>query len=1273
MANICTSTRQKCKGFRRGPQFGLWIWCIVIKLISLPCIFSRCQGVDISVALYPDSMIKRLYGDPVEIFCVAEKDTADSLEFYLGGKLIDSEKVNVTTRRLYIERLEKGVYTYYCRNTVTNKQCTSRVLVDLPPSNVTDFGCISKNLDVLNCTWTSPEMHSVSNYSLTFLINGNKVEACRANKVNKSLWCSWSTTSQPRYKQMEDHYYFHLTAENYFGSNTQNFTIDHFSIVKPDPPEQLRVLSNNTHSVLLQWKIPNNMYDFLPCPIVHRIEYQIAKIDNTAYFRSVDASSLPPKNKTYNFLLSNLPYAHMSYEVRIYIKSQLATEDKFWSDFSYVLFTTASERPQRPPDTITGAFDQSIYENKRVIYVYWKQLEEYEEAGANFTYKVVAMQGSKNPQTLLPDRNKSLSYVVLNDATLESIHVSIWSHNAIGSSVNSSHLYIPSKVDTDTEALKIQSFTKLAYENGTYKLSWVGLKSIDNYTLFWCQHNSSQICTGRMNFTVLNPNQNTHVMNLPRDKRYQFAISANNGFKTSGMTWASCDIYKGGMPIYGFPVKVNHDAPGKSFVKITWTMSCTLPEGTIKGYLITYCPVLATSNVCDPSFGNKSVYYVSNPKQMEVNITDLKPYTTYHFTLSLDTAYGNKTLENASTGVTTIEDTPTSPRNIVISDVQSDSLVISWDPPLHKNGIIGKYVISNYGKDSWIEKVVDKLPELSKDEKGKSTSRMELKLNNLEGFTNYSLAIRACNSAIRSCSKPSPENGIFVRTRIGTPSILKAPTVKNNPDSLTWERPEKPGGTVDLYQIRRVKDESTVSKIEILNTTNLYFALIHCEGVDESETYQVRAVNYDEDPFHGILADRKEVKLPSELNRRLLEYPGPWSPPSSVACRSKNGLNMILILLAICAVIVMMYCSIKLYKKYRKMEDIKPVLPSGLGIPEKDISKYAFGGWNPTNKDDKPSSDEMLLLPNSRTTVSTPETKQTTENNCGSSDHTDSTALSDTSRGVVDRQASTSDDGSDSSLHLEVETVRADDSNATQDENSLNSEADNSRENSPYFNDKAFKKNPSGYVQQPVVNPISGYVQSAPAPQTSPIVKPAAQPTSSSYVMAALAPPIFTTGVAPPSVPSQPPTSSGYVLPEDAQAKSMMNFPKLGPSPTKIFGSESLPIMPTLPQPVKNGADSSYIQLQSLDALPSHKQPARNAVPLKPPASSGYVSPGDAVINKHLNNMLSGGQLEESAILDPTMSPDAYCRFSWSTDPANDNLHSLLADSHTLNLSKSKN
>ncbi|CAH2037906.1 unnamed protein product, partial [Iphiclides podalirius] len=640
---------------------------------------------------------------------------------------------------------------------------------------------------------------------------------------------------------------------------------------------------------------------------------------------------------------------------------------------------------------------------------------------------------------------------------------------------------------------------------------------------------------------------------------------------------------------------------------------------------------------------------------MEINITNLLPFRTYQFTIALNTIYGLKTIENATAVITTSEDTPTSPRNIIISDVKNDSMNISWDPPLHRNGNIGKYVINNYGKEFYVDNV-----------SGTDTSRRLVTLRGLQGFTNYSLTVQACNVAIGLCSKIGKFEGIFVRTRIGPPSRLKAPTVINNADLLQWKPPEIPGGTIDYYQVRRIKDDQ---EPEIRNATDLSYKITHCEGVVVSETYQVRAVNLDTDPYHGALADKENVNLTMPNDQGSNVYYGEWSEPSTIACRSRDGLAMTLILMAVMALIGIVFCSIKVYKKYRKMEDIKPVLPNGLGIPEKDISKYTFGGWNPTSKDDKPSSDEVLLLPNSKTTVSSTDTKQKTNDNCGASDHTDSTGLSDSSRGPVDRQASTSDDGSDSSLHIEVEAAKDDENNTNPEEDSSNDDAESFVENTPCYGGDGFKKDPtSGYVQS-VVSPTTGYVQSAPAPLKASL-QTATAPAGSSYVMAGLTPPIFTTGVSA-GLPSHPPPSSGYVRPEDAQPKSTLAFPKLVTSPTKLLGPESLPTMPTLPPPAKPGADSSYIQLQSLDAVPSLKSSVRSAVPLKPSASTGYVSPGDVVINKHLNNMLSAGQLaEESAILDPTMSPDAYCRFSWSTDPANDNLHSLLADAPTINPNK---
>ncbi|XP_041978759.1 cytokine receptor [Aricia agestis] len=1238
-SNQCSKT--KFSGFRKGPKLRSWIWCIVVQFtLTLPCLFSTRLEQD-PVVIVPDRDINLVYGKPLEIFCIAEANyTSSDLKFTVGEETLDSEVVNSTTRRLYIENVERQVRTYYCRNVRSNKRDIRRVVVDTPPENVTDFKCISKNFESLRCSFRTPDLISNVQYNLTFSVNDNVVNPpCTAKRIDANTrYCEWNTVNtQPRYRQSEEQLYFNLHAKSdHFGSNNQTFIIDHYEIVKPDPPLGLKIVKNGSHSVTLEWKLPNNILDFLPCGVDHIIEYQIAKIDNRTHFHRVNAT-LPPKNQTYRYQLANLPYAHVQYEVRVYIKSKKAFATEFLSNFSYLVFYTLSEKPSRPPELVAGAFDHSTYFDRRILCVYWKQLEEYEESGTNFTYKVVTSQGNTT-HTLFPDKSKSLGYIFLN-TTLDAINVHVWSFNSKGSSANNSYLYIPP--DKQTRLFTPKSFTKLAYENGTYELSWKLDEKIDNYTLFWCKHNASRSCSGRMDFTVLSPEKKKHVIDLPNQYRYQFAIAANYGTQSSGMVWELyCDISKDGYVMYGYPVRLSNGTPGKRSVTLNWEMNCAVVEGIILGYNISYCPIVETSSNCDPNFP-KNHTYVGNPKYSSTTIRDLLPYKTYQFTLALKTIYGLKNIENATCQTTTSEDVPTKPINVKISDVKNDSLVIAWDPPLQRNGNIGKYVILNYDTEFY----VDNVP-------GTDKSSRKVKLTGLQGFTNYSFAVKACNIPLNVCSEVKLNDYKFVRTRIGPPGRLKAPNVKNSGE-ITWEKPEHPGGTLDRYQIRRVKDEY---EAEIYNSTDLTYNLHQCESGVSSETYEVRAINFDEDLYHGvILID--DVDPPKRTNEtEMNEYPGEWSEPSTVACRGNSGLAIISIFAGIFAAVGVAYGSIKIYKSYRKMEDIKPVLPHGLGEPEKDISKYTFGNWNPNNKEEKPSSDEMLLLPNSKSVTTSSDVKQK-DSNGDTSDQTDSTALSDSSKGTIDRQASTSDDGSDSSLNLEIEPIKMKNDKEEDDEASSAIDTASSCENSPYLSNETFKKTPtSGYIQQPVVNAKTGYVPAQlPVKNTPPVVSP--QPASSSYVMASLPPTSFSGG-APPIIPNPKSSATGYVMREEPQANLM-----LGKQTQKTLGADTLPNTPSLSPAAKMGADSSYMQLHSLDSLPSFKPSIRNAVPMKP-AASGYVSPTDHVINKHLNNILTAGQLtEESAILDPSMSPDAYCRFSWSTDPANDNLHSLLADS----------
>ncbi|KAM3964576.1 cytokine receptor-like [Aphomia sociella] len=1201
-----------CRVSRKGPNFILFVWyTFIITLVYLPCILMSC---------HPDGSVEILYGQPLELYC-SSNSSFQRPEFLQGStKLNNTIKVNDTTIKLYIEKPEKSSVTYACQYGV--KKCFIRVLVDSPPMNVTDFDCISNNLENLNCSWTAPIKIALINYTLKVLINKDYMVPCTVRVIDiYKHYCVWENTENDNYtiyRELEDTFHFELTANNKFGTKVQYFTIDHYAVVKPNPPKYVKVITKKSHSVQLQWEIPNIIAHLLKCGVEHKIEYQIAKIDGNF---SVNASGLPINNTTYKFWLKNLPYAHMHYEVMIYIRSKRAFKEEFWSNYNFTFFLTASERPRRPPEMIAGAFSETSYDSmigsfsERKIIVYWEQLKEYEEAGDNFTYKV-NVTGDNKTEVKYPNKTLSLSYIMLENVPKKPMEISVQSSNVNGSSINSSHLYIPAETDSK---LRVSRFTQIAYDEGIYRLSWVineNATKVDNYTLLWCQHNITNICSGRLGFKVLDGGINNYtITNLTTEYRYQFAISANKGVSTSGIVWASCDISKDTLEVYSFPVKILTEETGKTYVVISWSFTCEInqePNPTVKGYNITYCVGVKTNDECDLAYNSSSII-ITDLKEMKAKITGLRPYKTYLFRISLVTIYGIMRLPSVGR-VTTTEDTPTPPRNVSIVDIQNNSVTLAFDPPDPRNGIIVKYNIFCNGKEQ---------QQIINVENDSDTKRRQVLLSSLNPYTNYSCNVMACNN--KNCSLPAPKNGILVLTRIGAPSQIKSPiTLHSKPDYIAWQPPQISGGNIDYYEIRRIVDGKN-ERIE--KSENLTFNLTLCFNVQDNETFQIRAVNLD----------------------KQTQFPGEWSLPLTNTCTINDNTTVVVVIMIGFALISIGYSILKLYQKYRNM-DIKPVLPEGLIVPE--LEKYDFG-WNASTKDNnKMTSDETLPLTNTKTLVASPEVKQKESSYCGSSEHTNSTTVSDTSHGPINRHPSTSDEDSNPSLDVEPPKI----TDFAIDDNEYDFDYSDEKIYRDSFNERPFVPNPT-----PVVNATTGYVQSVPAPLKHPTPKLPMEPSSSSYVKAGLSPPIFTTGVVPPIVKNHPPTSSGYVLHEDTLANSMI-IPKLGP-PSLTFGPDSLPTMPNLPQPT-NQNPSSYIQLQSLDALSSLKPSECNIVPSMKPTTPD-ISPSDAIINKHLSNVLSCGQVtDDPPVLDPTMSPDAYCRFSWSTDPANDNLQTFYSQTN---------
>lgn len=142
---------------------------------------------------------------------------------------------------------------------------------------------------------------------------------------------------------------------------------------------------------------------------------------------------------------------------------------------------------------------------------------------------------------------------------------SIKSVNAIGSSVNASHIYVPQRLCAQPSNIKkwLHQHTSQRY----YNISWSAPKimpydqNIESYTVFWCRSKNDlqNQCDVNYNQPVFSPNclfivfqffkgsidfqrVEKHINHLIYESNdtINFAVSANSRESSSGMVWTLC-------------------------------------------------------------------------------------------------------------------------------------------------------------------------------------------------------------------------------------------------------------------------------------------------------------------------------------------------------------------------------------------------------------------------------------------------------------------------------------------------------------------------------------------------------------------------------------------------------------------------------------------------------------------------------------------------------------------------------------------------------------
>ncbi|XP_042563353.1 phosphatidylinositol phosphatase PTPRQ [Clupea harengus] len=195
---------------------------------------------------------------------------------------------------------------------------------------------------------------------------------------------------------------------------------------------------------------------------------------------------------------------------------------------------------------------------------------------------------------------------------------------------------------------------------------------------------------------------------------------------------------------------------------------------------------------------------------ISVGMARLLPYTAYVFEVSAFTSDGEGQI--ASTMTRTPESAPDDPpQNLVVGNVTSQSVSLSWEPPAIITGRFS-YILKLYGPTGYIFE--------------NGTSDLKFVYSGLTPYTHYRIGVRA-----KSAGLLGPEAEAYILTTAETPSavsLLSAEAVDSTSVRLSWRTPTQPNGPITRYRIRVVYNDLTVQDITL-------HGLQESNGTDDAE------------------------------------------------------------------------------------------------------------------------------------------------------------------------------------------------------------------------------------------------------------------------------------------------------------------------------------------------------------------------------------------------------------------------------------------------------
>ncbi|KAH7971183.1 hypothetical protein HPB49_020005 [Dermacentor silvarum] len=245
---------------------------------------------------------------------------------------------------------------------------------------------------------------------------------------------------------------------------------------------------------------------------------------------------------------------------------------------------------------------------------------------------------------------------------------------------------------------------------------------------------------------------------------------------------------------------------GSRYVEFSWG-SPQATNGVIRNYRVVYTPLALRLQHCQ-QLTHRDTEVLVPPSHHSVNLTGLRPYTKYQFSVSaLTVKYGPEMNATFDTEEAIPEGAPTQVQHTRFTR-NTDTLTWGEVPCELRHGPIVSYYIEMDSVDPWETEL-----------RSRTVNRPSISFQDLVSYTRYRVKVFAENHAGRS-----PLSAFLNFTTPSAPPLaperLEYDQLSQDSVSLMWKAPYPPAGVLEHYQLKywNVKNRHDITEMVIAHT-----------------------------------------------------------------------------------------------------------------------------------------------------------------------------------------------------------------------------------------------------------------------------------------------------------------------------------------------------------------------------------------------------------------------------------------------------------------------